>query len=271
MKTDMIADIKQFIDSKEWYSSRGLPYRRGYLLYGPPGCGKSSVLFAIAGHFHLNICCLSLNSPDMNDTTLTRLMQSLPTRAAVLLEDVDCLFVDRKSGEDKARVSFSALLNAIDGVNASEGRIIFMTTNHKDKLSKALIRPGRIDRTYLFDLASKSQLREMFGMFFAGKEKEAVEFAEAVPDRLVSPAAVQGHLLNYRDSPRDAIDKVTELLLSVQEKTEEKEKVEEKTEEKVEEKKEEKTEEKIEEKIVMEKVDGHRVLEEPSGAVPTSA
>lgn len=47
---------QEFLASRDWYAERGLPYRRGYLLYGPPGCGKSSFIFALAGHLGLNIC-----------------------------------------------------------------------------------------------------------------------------------------------------------------------------------------------------------------------
>ncbi|PRP74265.1 hypothetical protein PROFUN_12012 [Planoprotostelium fungivorum] len=213
IKSDMLNDIETFLQAKEWYVARGLPYRRGYLLYGPPGCGKSSSLFSIAGHFQMNICVLSLNGANMNDHALGRLMQSLPSRAIVLLEDVDCLFVDRKIGVDSAKVSFSALLNVIDGVSAGEGRIIFMTTNHKERLSKALIRPGRIDRQFMFDLATKTQLSAMFELFYPGEKERAEEFASLVPDKGVSPAAVQGHLLNYRENPRAAIESISELLM----------------------------------------------------------
>ena len=45
----ILADVREFIDSPKWYMERGIPYRRGYLLYGPPGCGKSSFITALAG------------------------------------------------------------------------------------------------------------------------------------------------------------------------------------------------------------------------------
>ncbi|XP_075741107.1 mitochondrial chaperone BCS1 isoform X7 [Rhipicephalus microplus] len=40
----LLADIREFIANPQWYADRGIPYRRGYLLYGPPGCGKSSFI-----------------------------------------------------------------------------------------------------------------------------------------------------------------------------------------------------------------------------------
>lgn len=54
--TCLMLSSQEFLASREWYAERGLPYRRGYLLYGPPGCGKSSFIFALAGHLGLNIC-----------------------------------------------------------------------------------------------------------------------------------------------------------------------------------------------------------------------
>lgn len=45
----ILNDIKEFSGNSKWYMDRGIPYRRGYLLYGPPGCGKSSYINALAG------------------------------------------------------------------------------------------------------------------------------------------------------------------------------------------------------------------------------
>jgi len=45
----LLDDVNNFVSSSEWYALRGIPYRRGYLLYGPPGCGKSSFITALAG------------------------------------------------------------------------------------------------------------------------------------------------------------------------------------------------------------------------------
>lgn len=52
----ILQDIKDFIGTPTWYNDRGIPYRRGYLLHGPPGCGKSSFITALAGTY---LCCFS--------------------------------------------------------------------------------------------------------------------------------------------------------------------------------------------------------------------
>ena len=57
----IVEDVKDFIASPTWYRQRGVPYRRGWLLYGPPGCGKTSFIIALAGELQYSICVLNLS------------------------------------------------------------------------------------------------------------------------------------------------------------------------------------------------------------------
>lgn len=143
------ADVRRFMSRGWWYAERGIPYRRGYLLYGSPGSGKSSFIFALAGSLDLSICLLNLSERGLTDDKLNHLLSNAPERSILLLEDVDAAFLGRgKAAESdgyQANVTFSGLLNSLDGVASSESRIIFMTTNHVEKLDPALIRPGRVD------------------------------------------------------------------------------------------------------------------------------
>lgn len=83
----------------------------------------------------------------MDDDGLNGLLNNAPMKSIILLEDIDAIFVDRTSvQENQSRgVTFSGLLNALDGVRSQEGRILIMTTNHREKLDPALMRPGRAD------------------------------------------------------------------------------------------------------------------------------
>ncbi|RWS29723.1 hypothetical protein B4U80_02691, partial [Leptotrombidium deliense] len=74
----LLKDIEDFAKSEEWYCEHGIPYRRGYLLYGPPGCGKSSFVKAIAGELGKNICTASLSNPCFTDDKLNELFNSTP-------------------------------------------------------------------------------------------------------------------------------------------------------------------------------------------------
>jgi len=93
----------------------------------------------------LNMCYLSLTQCH-NDDILSRMLNSVPPQSVVLIEDIDAIFEGREVAiGTRCNVSFSGFLNALDGVKTMDGRILIMTTNHKDKLDPALLRPGRAD------------------------------------------------------------------------------------------------------------------------------
>lgn len=46
---NLVKDMEHFLSNPNWYIDRGIPYRRGYLLFGPPGSGKTSAIMALAG------------------------------------------------------------------------------------------------------------------------------------------------------------------------------------------------------------------------------
>ncbi|KAK8865839.1 hypothetical protein IAR55_000987 [Kwoniella newhampshirensis] len=162
-------DLRGFLGRGRWYAERGIPYRRGYLLHGPPGSGKTSFIQALAGTLNYNICLLNLSERGLTDDKLNHLLGLVPERSFVLLEDIDSAFNRRiQTSEDgyKSSVTFSGLLNALDGVASSEERIIFMTTNHFDRLDPALIRPGRVDLQELLDDAAGEQAKRLFVKFY---------------------------------------------------------------------------------------------------------
>ena len=194
---EVISDIKNFTQSQQWYLARGVPYRRGYMLHGPPGTGKTSFILAVAAELKLSVCLMNLTG-NIDDNQLMGAMENAPKNTILLLEDVDSIFIERTSvNESKGRkISFSGLLNAIDGVRTQEGRILFMSTNHIEKLDPALLRPGRSDVHVKLDYASKEQIRRMWMRFYPEEKEGMVEgFLKVVPEKKVSMAKLQGHFL----------------------------------------------------------------------------
>ncbi|GGN36541.1 AAA family ATPase [Deinococcus daejeonensis] len=192
-------DLNAFFRDRDWYAQMGIPYRRGYLLHGPPGNGKSSLVAALAGQFGLNVCVLNLATPDLTDDRLTGLLSTLPRRALLLLEDIDAVFLGREPRAPTVKLSFNGLLNALDGVAAGEGRVTFMTTNDPGGLDAALIRPGRADRHVHLGNATPEQIAGMLRRFWPDwTEAQVRDLAQRVPGGLLSMARVQEYLLERR-------------------------------------------------------------------------
>ncbi|GAB5589337.1 Complex III assembly protein translocase and chaperone [Umbelopsis nana] len=207
----IVDDVRAFIGSGKWYNDRGIPYRRGYLLYGPPGSGKSSFIQSLAGELEYNICILNLSERGLTDDRLNHLLSNVPERSIMLLEDIDAAFAKRKQTDNQgyqSMITFSGLLNALDGVASAEERIVFMTTNHIENLDPALVRPGRIDMKEYLGNASESQIRRMFLRFYENENGLAEEFVQSLKDRSVSTASLQGHFVYFKDKPQEAVRNV---------------------------------------------------------------
>jgi len=209
---NLLEDARNFLKKAAWYNDMGIPYRRGYLLHGPPGCGKSSFALVLASELKLNICILNLSQEGISDNNLASTLRDAPPNAIVLLEDVDAIFVERKAGKSQSGVSFSGLLNAIDGIAAQEGRILLMTTNHIERLDPALIRPGRCDVQLELRKASKLQLERMFLRFFPDQHGLAIQFKNRLPADELSMAQLQGHFLEYSLFPELCVENIPKLL-----------------------------------------------------------
>ena len=197
----LVDDIQEFFSSESWYVERGIPYQRGYLLYGLPGNGKTSAIISLATYFNKDIGIINLGAEKMSDDCLVDLMSQVPSNTIILFEDIDCL-VDQR--DTKTGVTFSGLLNALDGVGASHGQVVFMTTNKRHDLDSALIRPGRCDLQIEFRNATPEQAARMFSRFFPDSSN-ADKFGRKVAGQ-TSMAQLQQHLMLYRQCEDKALN-----------------------------------------------------------------
>jgi chaperone BCS1 len=180
-----VGDVQIYLDSKKIYTDLGIPYRRGYLLAGPPGTGKSTLILAVASHFKLPIYSVPLRGTEMTGERLSRLLSNCRKPSLIALEDVDCLKVatSRKSKSSEG-LTMADLLNVIDGIGASEDRVLFMTANHPETLDAALTRAGRVDRKFYIDYARDEELQSFHSRVAQYYSVQAwPEFRAALPER----------------------------------------------------------------------------------------
>jgi chaperone BCS1 len=163
------------------------------------------------GELEYNICILNLSERGLTDDRLNHLLSNVPERSIMLLEDIDAAFAKRKQTDNQgyqSMITFSGLLNALDGVASAEERIVFMTTNHIENLDPALVRPGRIDMKEFLGNATESQIRRMFLRFYENHHELADQFVQSLKDKSVSTASLQGHFVYFKDKPEEAVKHV---------------------------------------------------------------
>lgn len=151
-------ELRHWLDTKQWFTDRGLAWRRSYLLCGRPGTGKT--VFAVAVAQALDIPLMVFDLGSLSNSEMEQHWQQMLNAAPcmVLLEDIDVVFEGRSNitaGMSQQRLTFDFLLNLLDGPLSPSGAVIVLTTNNPDKLDSALgvvangdmpSRPGRIDR-----------------------------------------------------------------------------------------------------------------------------
>ena len=206
--TELLDSITTFFNDENDYLEHGIPFKMNFLFHGIPGSGKTSLIYTIASHFNLDICFLNVTK-DLDDNTFTRAVTSLPDDSILVLEDLDALFVERDS---KSNLSFSTVLNVLDGIIKKHKLLTFITTNHKDRLDSALKRSGRIDYELEFTYASRKQTENMFKHFF--KENQLKEFMKFTKKLKYTTADLQKFLFKHRksDNIMEYIDEFTEII-----------------------------------------------------------
>ncbi len=251
--------LEFFLHHKDWYDRKGIPHTLGLVMWGLPGCGKTSTIKAIANETKRHIFNVLLSEVKtrealknlfFNDTVLVHdgeMMQTLhiPVRNRIyIIEDIDAMdsvvlkrsgFAASSSGsasssssvakdprkaelenflpasvlkaDEVDKLDLATLLNVLDGVRETPGRIIILSTNHPERLDDALLRPGRFDLQIHFKKHSRAVLQEHVADFYEVPLTEAEVAALSVPslDEKWTPAEVSQVLFRYMDDRGEAI------------------------------------------------------------------
>jgi SpoVK/Ycf46/Vps4 family AAA+-type ATPase len=197
-----IEEAKTWLNSQIWFKQRGIPWKRGWLLKGSAGTGKTSMVKAVGQLLDLPVVFFDLASMTNYDCQMAWQRAEGLTPCIVLLEDVDAVFNGRENTISIKYgvfgVTFDCLLNCIDGVINSDGIFLMVTTNYPEKLDTALsgitgngitTRPGRIDRVIEFGYIGREGKLKIAQRIFAGFPEEV--YRELIDDQLLTGAQFQ--------------------------------------------------------------------------------
>lgn len=228
-KDYLLREVNHFIKEKQWYIDNGYQYKLGILLHGEPGCGKTSIIRLISYLTRRNTHYLRLSQiKDENQFNDLLKPKNISLENTVLvLEDIDCQKLVHKREQPKPEVkpieqqaininlggdaektrdrdqsplNLDTLLNVLDGILTTSGQIVIMTTNHKEILDPALIRPGRIDVDLELKKCDYSMITQLTQQFY--KRDPPTEFEGKLPLNKHSPAFIMNVFRRYRQ-PKD--------------------------------------------------------------------
>ncbi|XVE82572.1 hypothetical protein DITRI_Ditri16bG0016400 [Diplodiscus trichospermus] len=210
LKNAVMEDLNRFVKRKEFYKRVGRAWKRGYLLYGPPGTGKSSLVAAMANYLKFDVYDLQLGNI-MVDSDLRNVLLSTGNRSILVIEDIDCSIdlpdrwhEDEQGPDYSLQFTLSGLLNFIDGLWSCCGdeRIIVFTTNHKDRLDPALLRPGRMDMHIHLSYCNPQGFKLLASNYLGinGYHRLFDEIEGLLENTEVTPAQVAEELMKSEDA-----------------------------------------------------------------------
>lgn len=201
IKNKIINEIGEFIKNKEWYEERGINYKLTYLLHGLPGTGKSSLIVALASLFDKSIYMVNVNS--ISDEDFQRQLANVGENSFIVIEDIDVseATASRATSKDfeeekvvkKSPLSMSTLLNCLDGISSLNGNVIFITTNHIERLDFAFTRKGRVDHIVEIQRLTNEEVKEYIQLVYPGS---------TIPQEMhfepIAGCDIQAHFLEHK-------------------------------------------------------------------------
>ncbi|MCG7408639.1 ATP-binding protein [Paenibacillus sp. ACRRX] len=202
LKKELFRSIDRFFDSdSSFYTTYRVPYKRGILLYGRPGNGKTTLVKSIAGSVSAPVAYWQITehtSSHSIDEVFNEAVKMAPM--VLVIEDIDAM-------PEHARSFF---LNTLDGATSKEGIFLIGTTNYPEKIDPALMnRAGRFDRAYEMPLPERTlrlqYLRQLGLVSILGEEEEALaaDLTEAFSFAQLNEVYLTIALLWYDKEPID--------------------------------------------------------------------
>lgn len=191
--------IDQWIRNEDKYLSRGLNYKTGILLYGEPGTGKSSLIKSICGDYHYNMVEIDLSTFNTLDTNvLASVISNTDGRQVVVLEDIDCLILDRENKDinKDEKAIINKLLQFLDSNSSPNNVIIIATTNHIELLDEAILRNGRFDLKLEVKSIKKKETALRMIESFELNEKDTKKILSDI-QYPINQSYLQGEILKY--------------------------------------------------------------------------
>jgi hypothetical protein len=201
IRNEIIADLDRFANMESLYAEMNIKYKNTYLLYGPPGNGKSSLIVAIATYTDRSIYRLQPSSKALSDSELNELLSDLPKKCILVIEDIDSLFNNHREGT--AGITFSTFINTLDGVSSNDSLITILTTNHVNKLDPSMMRSSRINKKWELSTINRDMVGRMMKKWLPVISADDIDtivphVTKTINDRKLSMASLQSVLLPIR-------------------------------------------------------------------------
>lgn len=215
-KSMVVNTIDDFLNNtklNDLMRNLGICSKKIFLFYGIPGTGKTSFIRSLASHFRYNICSVQ-NDTKLDDKMLENMFHKLPKNSFIVFEDMDSMFEQR---EQKTGVTFSGMLNVLDGMSKYKKMFVFITTNQLRSFNNALKR--RIDTFLEFGYMKKEEIKKMYFSFF--DQECSKEFLKTIKGMNITPNALEKmfiHCLQTDTKVQDNIEYLEKYLQYTEEK-----------------------------------------------------